>query len=514
MLPIVQRELRVSARDPKLYFWRLWIGALLVSGTMMAVALGTPGPSGWLFRLLSGLALLFCLLEGLRKTADAISREKQEGTLGLLFLTSLTGADIILGKLSAGLVRSLNALLAFLPILAVSFLMGGTTGREFWRMALLLTASLAASLCLCLACSAVARRDGLLLSVGALFFLCFGLPLAGKLAELLASPHWGNWLASPSPISLYVSALDAYYSRSPSLYWIGLTGLALGAIASLVLASFAAARTWRDGQVDRAAPPPIRLAGRVPTPLALRRELLDEAPAAWLFFNPRLHSWVRLAAVALSATAFLALMAAFWYDSMYPGEDALAAAAPITLSLLGAILFLLLAPIAAHQSSLAFFRVQSGQFLELLLSTPLRPTELAQGQWRAYWRLLAPGLWVAAVTYPLVLAWQAYAGTWPEALFTLKWALESGLMFVLLSHAGMWMGLTSKTQGRAFFKTLVLGFLAPLLICTPTLLNQVLLILFARSRLERAFRQIFAQQTATPLVPVPPSTGALPPVIR
>ena len=54
-----------------------------------------------LFWGLTGSAVFYCLLSGVWFTADCLSEEKREGTLGLLFLTDLKGYDVVFGKLVA-----------------------------------------------------------------------------------------------------------------------------------------------------------------------------------------------------------------------------------------------------------------------------------------------------------------------------------------------------------------------------------------------------------------------------
>src|ERR1700731_2370178 len=110
-LPIVARELRVAARLTATYRNRMIVaGVVTLVGILMMLIGGlgsAPSEVGaGIFRTLVGLALSFCFFEGVRKTADCISEEKREGTLGLLFLTDLKGYDIVLGKLAA---MSLNS---------------------------------------------------------------------------------------------------------------------------------------------------------------------------------------------------------------------------------------------------------------------------------------------------------------------------------------------------------------------------------------------------------------------
>ena len=48
-----------------------------------------------LFSLLTGIEFTFALLTGPFLTADCLSRERREGTLGFLFLTDLGGFDVV-----------------------------------------------------------------------------------------------------------------------------------------------------------------------------------------------------------------------------------------------------------------------------------------------------------------------------------------------------------------------------------------------------------------------------------
>src|SRR3989442_4816319 len=63
-------------------------------------------------------------------TADTISREKREGTLGLLFLTPLTPIGIVFGKSLIHTIRAITLFLAVLPALALPFLLGGLSWKD------------------------------------------------------------------------------------------------------------------------------------------------------------------------------------------------------------------------------------------------------------------------------------------------------------------------------------------------------------------------------------------------
>src|SRR5712671_6289297 len=119
-LPIVERELRVAARRRGTYWNRALaaLSAILVfAGTVWFEGRMAPKELGKdVFRVLSGLFLFSSLMAGIRYTADSLSEEKREGTLGLLFLTDLKGYDVVLGKFFARSLHAVYALLALLPI--------------------------------------------------------------------------------------------------------------------------------------------------------------------------------------------------------------------------------------------------------------------------------------------------------------------------------------------------------------------------------------------------------------
>src|SRR6185503_10247348 len=139
-LPVVARELRVASRKASTYWTRL-ISALLavvVGGFAWALLVrSSPRETGfWLFVWLAVIAYIYSLIVGLITTADCLSEEKREGTLGLLFLTDLKGYDVVFGKLAATSVTAIYALVAMLPVLGLGLLAGGVTGTEFARVVL------------------------------------------------------------------------------------------------------------------------------------------------------------------------------------------------------------------------------------------------------------------------------------------------------------------------------------------------------------------------------------------
>ena len=132
-LPIVQRELLVAARRRSTYLFRAFSAGILLAVFALVLAAKPPGPGGpgtMLFWLLSSLMFFECMLAGVRYTSDCLSEEKREGTLGLLFLTSLNGFDIVFGKIIARAAPAVYNLVAGIPILALTLPVGGVTGNQ------------------------------------------------------------------------------------------------------------------------------------------------------------------------------------------------------------------------------------------------------------------------------------------------------------------------------------------------------------------------------------------------
>jgi ABC-type transport system involved in multi-copper enzyme maturation permease subunit len=128
--PVIVRELRAEARRPANYWLRV-IGAglllLIVFASLGGMVWG-PGASGrQLFVMLHWTLFASICLTVPLLTADCISGERREGTLGLLFLTPLTPGGIMAGKSFAHALRALMLVLVTLPVTGIAFVLGGIT---------------------------------------------------------------------------------------------------------------------------------------------------------------------------------------------------------------------------------------------------------------------------------------------------------------------------------------------------------------------------------------------------
>src|SRR5690242_19895131 len=128
VLPVIKRELRAEARRSFNYWLRVMGGAaaFLVCAALIwnpNVPLAKLGAR--LFAILHTTIFVTIWVMVPALTADCLSREKREGTLGLLFLTPLTARSIVVGKSLVHALRSMTLWLSVLPILTIPILLGG-----------------------------------------------------------------------------------------------------------------------------------------------------------------------------------------------------------------------------------------------------------------------------------------------------------------------------------------------------------------------------------------------------
>src|SRR5581483_854400 len=130
--PVIERELRVQSRHGFSYVIRI-IGPVALLG--VCIAFGAvhgfePQLGAYLFGWLHCALLVALWILAPVICADCLSRERREGTVGLLFLTPLKAREIVLAKGFAHGVRTLTLWLAVLPVMTIPFLLGGVTWKE------------------------------------------------------------------------------------------------------------------------------------------------------------------------------------------------------------------------------------------------------------------------------------------------------------------------------------------------------------------------------------------------
>ena len=476
-LPIVERELRVTARRRATYWSRLGAAGLAFVLFAMVVVVfefndgtvsfgTTMGPM--LFGIFSWLSFAFVAVAGVFLTSDALSEEKREGTLGLLFLTDLRGYDVVIGKLLSTSLTAAYALMAAFPVIGISFLLGGVTGAEFWRLVLVLFNTMFFSLTIGLFVSALSR-DGQRAMNGTVLLCTLFLALLPTLDWAMAGWDDTKFVARLSLASPGYTFSQADQFRF-SNFWPSFAVTHLLGWLFLAAACVIAPRAWQEtssvkgsGANSRAQ---RRRFGAPMKRLALRQRLLAENPVRWLAARDgwlRKFQWM----ILLGIGALFALL-----GLTTSGLSALAGIASGSIWLLALLVILL---VASQASRFLVEAMRSGT-IELLLATPLCPQQIVRGQFWALRRVfLGPALVVmllmtAASMAQMIAIEQMNANSnatmGPEfylmqivSMLSFLITFSTGLMAT--AWFGMWMGLTTKKANVAVFKTIVFVQILP-----------------------------------------------------
>jgi ABC-type transport system involved in multi-copper enzyme maturation permease subunit len=470
-LPIVERELRVGARRGATY--RTRFGSVLVSTVVCGMILwefsqGTAPHSRMgqiLFCNLSITAFFYCLLVGPLVTADCLSGEKREGTLGLLFLTDLKGYDVVMGKLVASSINSFYGLLGILPLLALPWLLGGITAADFVRMSLVLITTLLLSLAVGILVSTLSRheRRAMMMTLLSMAFLITGpyliLFLVALIQGKIINLDFLDSVLPGNPLYSFNSALAPFNSMPirggvPGFggFWLSLLISHLMVWGALLAACAILPRAWQEKQRIRWIQR-WRLYweqwayGKAAERIVFRRKLLEINPFLWLSGRDRVKlkfAWGLAAAMLLWGLLY------HWFH-----WDLLSDAAMTTAVVFLAHLFFKIWIISEACNRI----VQEQQLgsLEALLSTPMKVSEILRGQLLALKQLFAKPI-VVLLLLQLWLFWQRNAPGSGDSLFYGKtgitlFLLTSGFVLladlVTLSWVGMWRGLCAKDANRA-----------------------------------------------------------------
>lgn len=489
-LPIVQRELRVAARKASTIWFRVLAAlvALIIAAGFLTLSLvfGTSnarfGPG--LFSTLTWMALAATLAAGLFFTADSLSEEKREGTLGFLFLTDLRGYDVVGGKLLATSLRGSYALLALFPVIAITLLMGGVAGAQFWKSMLALVNALFCSLAAGLFISSLCRDSQR--AMGGTLLLLALICAGGLVADaLVASARRAGF----SPMGSLASPVYVFWAASAwgkTRFWQGLLASHAVGWVCLALACVLAPRTWQQrGQRVPGGSAVWAYSwkyGHASARRAKRGKLMDPNPMMWLAARERWQTVAIWALVLLVLGSFGAM--ASWAPSLVW----------IAWAQLSSLIIALLYLWTASQACRFNVEARKTGLLELLLVTPLDGKAIVSGQWQALLRLfgLPVVLLVAVQLTGAVFAQRATFGAMaarggvvaPAYILNFVGALAAALSMLgnmtALMWFGMWMGLTSKNASLATLKTVVFVQVLPWLVISFASMLLVGLLMFSR----------------------------------
>ncbi|HEU5069062.1 MAG TPA: hypothetical protein VFV96_01465 [Verrucomicrobiae bacterium] len=508
-LPVLIRELRAESRHDFTYWLRV-LGAGAVLGAAIFLTLGhrlRAEDGGRLFTALHGtLQLAIWVLVPLL-TADCVSRERREGTLGLLFLTPLRAHDIVMAKGLTHALRAASLLAAAVPIVTLPLLMGGVSWQQAASSLLLNAGAIVLALTAGMLASALSRSwvRALILAYlfagGLAFLFCVG--LGGALTVFLpGNPFWNSesWAEVGAQVAAGLNPalfMSGFYYRSGFGPVIGATSVAtfrsilftsgsalLMALLVLGLALLTAARLMA-GRWQETPPPPwlVRWRQRLCTPVVmlglLRRWMkhkLEHNPVGWLeqrTWSGRLVVWGWLAAM-ISTYSLLLTDSNFYTRSFATCHDILGWTLVVSMAI---------------NASLSFRRERESRVLELLLVSPLREGEIILGRLRGLW-----GQFLPAMVF-LLLGWTYLSTALHRMDDDFPTMLRLAVRFITVPVVGLYFSLVCRNFLTALLLTLLVGLAVPLAL--RSLLVQLVIVCFLWVRLRiRLERRQFATESA------------------
>jgi ABC-type transport system involved in multi-copper enzyme maturation permease subunit len=451
VLPIAQRELRVAARKRATFWIRLTAAliTLVIASSMLFIfsKVGGPVPNKGkiLYGILSWMAFAYAFAAGVFLTADSLSEEKREGTLGLLFLTDLRGHDVILGKLAATSLHAVYAVIAAFPIMALSLMLGGLLAGEFWTGMVAILNMLFVSLAAGMLASTLCREALPAMNVTvALLALLVGVPYLIDLGVAnwtgKAFTFQGGIVATLHPFLIATGTV-----RGP--FWLSLAvSNALGWLC-LAIAAWRAPRTWHE---ERVRVPTAK--GRSVARVAKAATRRSTHPIVWLASRSKRFRLWTLLPILLA----LALIGAI--------VDAGPIAKVVVTGIVNILSLLLLLWMTAHATRFFLEGVRTGAF-ELILCTPLSAHEIVRGQWLCYLRTFAVPFLFLTVTEQIVTSLQWVGSAAEMHLYAIANQVSSAITSITTAVAvgwfGMWMGLRSRKPHIAIIKTFVFVLIIP-----------------------------------------------------
>jgi len=464
LFPIIGRELRAAARHSFTYHLRvLGVAALLLASLLFGLNRGfEPNRGAALFGNLHFTLFLAIWIMVPLLTADCISRERREGTLGLLFLTRLRASGIVVAKGVAHGLRALSLWVAVLPVLTIPFLQGGVTWSQAVLSVLINFSAICWALAAGLLASAWSKTWLRALLQSALLAFCF-LLLVGLAAGFVLTPVFGR-RDLPTGLAGYIfAAVSGLGFLSSSLgSWPAYLRLAASAsvleamakvaglsLAALVLAVIlAGARTRRVWQEEPPSPRQLWLQAAFCTPVVwvalLRRWMrwkIEHNPVGWLeqrTWSGRLVTWGWFAVIVSLYSA--ALSDSNFFRTYDPMQRATA--------------WFLAFTIAASAAG-SFQRERETGVLELLLVSPVGEAAIIAGRLRGLWGQFLPAVALLLGVWCYFIVIFHSSGDDEAVLF-------HAANFLFLPVIGLYFSLRCRNFVSALLCTLGAGLLAPL----------------------------------------------------
>jgi hypothetical protein len=447
LLPILTRELREAARKPGTFRMRMAVPTLaflVVTAGLLLMPAADAVRGRAAYQLVGLVALLYAMLGGILLTADSIAGEREQGTLGLLFLTPLRARGILLGKLAATSLHGIYAMVGLLPLLSVPLMLGGIGLAEIVAHSLLLIATLAMSLAIGLHASTTSTSTGFAIARG---LRTLALVVLLPIAIAFLSGFRYHWLTMASPPTAYFSIVRwAMTPGAPSLVLAPLVLIPCIAFwffnrASNLLKpddSPVANRGTGSGRTASATSSATVWGNRTPPP----KGLLDANPILWLL----------------------------WWQNRFPRADARFIAVTGSVAILGSIaalaselswwttlvaVFVLHFLASSHMLSQSCQRIRTQSerdALELYLTTPRGARGTLIAYHHAFCQLFQMQFWTLVILHLALLAGELVRSELSWTRSTLAIPLAGLGILIATRHGYSWVGLHMSIEHGGFYR--------------------------------------------------------------
>lgn len=432
----------------------------------MQIAAGVSGQGkagGITFNALSWLGLGMACAATLA-TADALSGERRDGTLGLLFQTALRPLDVVLGKLTASGITSLYSMAAFIPALAVVALSGGVSFWQIARTALALFNAIFVALAAGMWVSGrvVARHQATRGALVAVLVILVGPRIIMNIVISVVSDL--RFLGGFSPLTAFYLASDTAYGGRRLEYWFSIAAVyALGWLLLAWTAGTLRRKLAADDEFKPAKEPMfVPLVEKEAEAIARSKtDMLQKDPICWIVTRLRMHNGL----IWAGSLVFLLAGTGFSWARLRTG------AASAGFGSLYLLLSLFSAGLLAWAAGRFYFEAQRNGEFEMILSTPLGAADVVSGTWRAICQPLR-GAWLPVLFLILLQFLLSNSGptngldTFRKAMVLLNRAMD----IVAICWVGMWFGLKSR---RPFS---IMGWTAGLVVGVPWVISYLLII--------------------------------------
>ena len=470
--PVAIRELMLASRRAAIYWSRCLSGlvAILICTAMLFAGFGgllSPYAAGrGLFGLLCFVGWLLALAGGVICTADSLSREKREGTLGLLFLTDLNSFEVVGGKLVAQSWSVLYCIMAALPIPGLAFFIGGVDCVEYLGAAVACVNTLFFAANLGLLMSAISNNTwrSLAGAFAAVAILCFILPgigwetmTANKALNIDFNYLW------PGPTGAFLAVLfPALTVDRMSVYVLSLAMTHFYGWLFFFLAGFILDRNWREkGGLDKQDALAIGKGRKHENSQSFsRRFMLDDH---WWEVNPVFRMGVLISRDSRLIKGVLLGICLCWLTGMVLFSRNWVRTEVVLV--VGFLIHCFIKTAMAVDASKAFSEDRRSGLLELVLTTPMNSGEIVRGKILALKRqYLMPIALVVFIDIILFISGIPYTGRADLWMLLLVGGCGIGFLVAdlyVMAWAGLWFGLKTNNTWRAVRQTVLFVLILP-----------------------------------------------------